>query len=251
MADDIAISIVSHEQAALVAQLLDDLRRHKPSGVEVLLTLNTAEAPSFDFASFPFRVTVIRNAAPKGFGENHNAAFARAQAAFFCVLNPDIRLSADPFPALVAEMRDAAVGAVAPLMLGPGDAVEDSARPFPTLAGLIRKALGLQPRRYYAVGETSISPDWLAGMFLLLKRDAFAKVGGFDPGYHLYYEDVDLCTRLRLAGYDVRLVPKAQAIHHARRRSRGNVRYAYWHLRSMARYLLSDSRRRLRQGPAR
>jgi len=246
VSDDISVSVVSHGQAALVALLLEDLRRHKPSGIEVLLTLNTEEALPLDPASFPFPLTTIRNPAPRGFGSNHNSAFARARGAFFCVLNPDIRLPRDPFPALVAELQDASVGAAAPLILDPAGAVEDSARPFPTLFSLARKALGLEPRRYYEIGEKSISPDWVAGMFVLLRREVFASVGRFDEGYRLYYEDVDLCARLRLAGYDVRLVPGATAIHHARRQSRADPRYALWHLRSMSRYLASDLRRRLR-----
>ena len=251
MNDDISVSVVSHGQAALVAQLLEDLRRHKPSGIEILLTLNTEEALPFDPASFPFPLTTIRNPAPRGFGSNHNSAFARARGAFFCVLNPDIRLTRDPFPALVGELRDASVGAAAPLILDPAGGVEASARPFPTLFSLARKALGLEPQRYYEIGKKSISPDWVAGMFVMLRREVFAAVGGFDTGYHLYYEDVDLCARLRLAGYDVRLVPAASAFHHARRQSRSDLRFALWHLRSMSRFLASDLRRRLRGGAPR
>jgi GT2 family glycosyltransferase len=251
MTDEISVSVVSHGQAALVARLLEDLRRHKPSGIEILMTLNKEEALPFDPASFPFPLTTIRNPAPRGFGSNHNSAFARARGAFFCVLNPDIRLTRDPFPPLVAELQEASVGAAAPLILDPAGAVEDSARPFPTLFSLARKALGFEPRRYYEIGEKSISPDWVAGMFVLLRREVFASVGRFDEGYRLYYEDVDLCARLRLAGYDVRLVPGATAVHHARRQSRADIGYAYWHLRSMTRYLLSDPRRRLRNSAAR
>src|SRR5262245_998486 len=199
--DEISLSVVSHGQAALVAQLLDDLRRHKPSGIEVILTLNVAETLPFDPSSFPFPVRTIRNAAPQGFAANQNAAFAVARGRFFCVLNPDIRLETDPFPALAEELQKSVVGVAAPLIVDSTGAIEDSARPFPTLPSLLCKALGLQPRRYYEIGDASISPDWVAGMFMLLRRDVFAGVGGFDPRYHLYYEDVDLCARLRLAGY--------------------------------------------------
>src|SRR5882672_11126428 len=215
--DDISVSVVSHGQAALVAQLLEDLRRHKPSGIEILLTLNTEEALPFDPASFPFPLTTIRNPAPRGFGSNHNSAFARARGAFFCVLNPDIRLTRDPFPALVGELRDASVGAAAPLILDPAGGVEASARPFPTLFSLARKALGLEPQRYYEIGKKSISPDWVAGMFVMLRREVFAAVGGFDTGYHLDYEDVDLCARLGLAG---RTGPRLRSKGGSRCRSR-------------------------------
>ena len=242
--DLISVSIVSHGHAELAARLFDDLRAHKPKGIEVILTLNIEEALPFDPDSFPFPVKTIRNAIPRGFAANHNAAFKLSRGSFFCVLNPDIRVTADPFSALVRELRNPAVGAAAPLIVDSDGAIEDSARPFPTLSSLIGKALGVQPRRYYEVGEESISPDWVGGMFMLLRRDAFAAVGGFDPRYHLYYEDVDLCARLRLAGYDIRLVPSVSAVHLARRQSRRDVRYLVWHLRSMIRYILSHRLRK-------
>src|ERR1700704_5251820 len=249
--DLISVSIVSHGHAGLAAQLFDDLRAHKPTGIEVLLTLNIEEALPFDPDSFPFSVKTIRNASPQGFAANHNAAFKLAHGNFFCVLNPDIRVTADPFLALVRELRDPAVGAVAPLILGPDGGIEDSARPFPTLSSLVCKALGAEPKRYYEIGEESISPDWIGGMFMLLRSDAFAGVAGFDARYHLYYEDVDLCARLRLAGYDIRLVPSASVVHLARRQSRRNMRYLLWHLRSMIRYVLSGTRRKVQKAVAR
>jgi len=247
----ISISIVSHGHAELLASLLDDLRRHRPTGIEVLLTLNIEEALPFDPDQFPFRVKQIRNERPRGFAANHNAALKLARGGFFCILNPDIRMTADPFSALTEELRNPSVGAVAPLILGPNQAIEDSARPFPTPLSLLCKALGIAPQRYYEVGDQSISPDWIAGMFMLLRRDTFAAVDGFDVGYRLYYEDVDLCTRLRLRGYDVRLVPRVSVVHFARRQSRRDVRYFFWHLRSMVRYLLSRTRRQLRKKRAR
>jgi N-acetylglucosaminyl-diphospho-decaprenol L-rhamnosyltransferase len=247
MHDLVSVSVVSHGQAGLIVHLLDDLRLHTPSGIEVILTINVEEALPFDPDSFPFPVRTIRNASPRGFGANHNAAFATAKGKLFCVLNPDHRLTADPFPALADELVNLAVGVAAPLILDSSGSIEDSARPFPTLASLIRKSLGLRPLRYYAIGESSISPDWVAGMFIVLRREVFAAVGGFDTGYHLYYEDVDLCSRLRLAGYDVRLVPKATAVHHARRQSHRDIRYSLWHLRSIARYLLSGMRRKIQR----
>jgi GT2 family glycosyltransferase len=247
----ISVSIVSHGHALLAAQLLDDLRVHKPTGLEVILTLNIEETLPFDPDSFPFPVKMIRNASPRGFASNHNAAFKLAAGDFFCVLNPDIRLNSDPFLALVGELESRTVGAVAPLILDAVGAIEDSARPFPTLSSLICKALGAQPKRYYEIGDRSLSPDWVGGMFMLFRRDAFSAVSGFDPRYHLYYEDVDLCARLRLAGYDIRLVPSATAVHLARRQSRRDIRYLAWHLRSVIRYFLSGTRRKVEKAVAR
>jgi GT2 family glycosyltransferase len=67
----------------------------------------------------------------------------------------------------------------------------------------------------------------------------FAALGGFDERYFMYYEDVDLCARVREAGLDVRLDPAARAVHAAQRDSHRRPRYLAWHLRSMLRFWTS------------
>ena len=79
-------------------------------------------------------------------------------------------------------------------------------------------------------------PDWAAGMFMLFRSDAFRRVNGFDENYHLYYEDVDICARLRAAGLCVVVDPRAQVVHFGGRRSHREMRYLRWHLASMMRF---------------
>ena len=75
-------------------------------------------------------------------------------------------------------------------------------------------------------------------MFMIFRSDVFREIGGFDEKFFLYYEDVDICWRLRQKGYEIKLIPSVEVIHDARRESRKNWRYARWHLASMARYLI-------------
>lgn len=96
----LSISVVSHAQGVLVSQLLADIGKHCDLPLEVVLTLNVPEPFSPTPSDYGFPIKVISNAEPKGFGSNHNAAFKHAQGEFFCVINPDIRLNGDPFPAL-------------------------------------------------------------------------------------------------------------------------------------------------------
>jgi hypothetical protein len=76
--------------------------------------------------------------------------------------------------------------------------------------------------------------DWFSASFLLLPAAAYREVGGFDEGFHMYCEDVDLCLRLRLAGYRLECV-EASATHHAQRASLRSWRPLAWHLASLAR----------------
>lgn len=246
----ISVSLVSHGQAELVSNLLDDLVRHRPLEIEVILTLNVEEPLPFEIGSYPFFLKLIRNTSPKGFAANHNAAFDFARGKFFCVLNPDVRLIEDPFQALVDELSDPRVGVVAPLIVGPNGDIEDSARRFPTPMALLRKVVRSDIQLDYIAPECPFSPDWIAGIFMLFRRDVFREIDGFDQRYFLYYEDAELCARLRLAGYDIRVNPGVRAVHNAQRRSHRDLVYLSWHMRSVLRFFLSKSYREImrRQG---
>jgi GT2 family glycosyltransferase len=231
----LCLSIVSHGHARLVADLLGDLAR-VASRFRVVLTLNVPETLAFDPAALAFPLQITRNARPRGFGANHNAAFAACGGAeYFAVLNPDLRLAEDPFPPLLARFADPEVAAVAPLVVAPDGSVEDSARPFPTPWSILRKAAGERMARR-SPPAAPFRPDWIAGMFMLFRREAFGQAGGFDERYFLYYEDVDLCARLAKSGLHVEVQPSAKVVHDARRTSHHDLRHMLWHLSSMTRF---------------
>lgn len=233
----ISISIVSHRQADLLQPLLEDIDRCcKAYPLEVLLTLNLPETLPFSAGDFSFPVSVHTNAVPQGFGENHNRAFARSSGQYFCVMNPDIRLDDEVFAALVACLQDAKVGVAAPVVVGVNGAIEDSARHFPTPLKILCKALGGCQGSDYSVLDKPVFPEWVAGMFMLFRREVFERLGGFDERYFLYYEDVDLCARLRLQGYAVAVCPAVRVVHHAQRTSHRSFRYMRLHLTSMLRF---------------
>lgn len=234
----ITVSVVSHGQGDLVAVLLGDLARcHDVAAV--ILTQNIPEPEIQCPDEIMERIQVIRNVSPLGFAANHNAAFQRCATPFFCILNPDIRLPEDPFSSLLDCFADSRVALAAPAVTNNLGEIEDSARAFPTPLGLFMKIIGVTDGRLvYRLGDQPQRPDWIAGMFLLVRSEVFHSVGGFDAGFHLYYEDVDLCARLRKMGHDLLLCPSTHVIHDARRSSRRNLRYFLWHLSSMSRYFL-------------
>jgi len=233
----VTASIVSHGHGAMVADLVADLRRCDEVK-RIIVTLNVPEEWSFPEDAC---VDLRRNAKPHGYGRNQNQALHGVDTPFVCVLNPDVRLSKNPFPALLAAMEDHRLAACAPVVTTPEGSPEDSARKFPTLPDLLGKSLGLHDGTYATPSEAR-NPDWLAGMFLLVRASAWREVGGFDARYHLYYEDVDLCWRLRHRGYALRQVQDVSVVHSARRASRRDWNHARWHLASMARFLARSAR---------
>ncbi len=240
MAKLISISVVSHGQAGLVNNLLQDIELYcQGISIEVIFTLNIEEQLLFTADNFSFPIKIIKNDNPLGFGANHNQAFRNASGQFYCVLNPDICFNINPFSILIDELNDKGIGVVAPLVLSPDNLVEDSARQFPTPFKILCKALRQCKGSDYIINEYPIYPDWVGGMFMLLPRKIFAQLTGFDERYFLYYEDVDLCARLRLLGYEIVLCPQAKVFHYAQRNSHANFKYFAWHVRSMMRFFVS------------
>lgn len=238
----IHVSVVSHGQGHLVHQLFDDLKSIDVADfIHVTLTLNLNEVLPFNTQTYPFHIDVIINSVSKGFAANHNAAFFLHQkdSSFFCIVNPDIRVYSNPFPALIDCLKKSEVGLAAPLVIDNNGGVEDSARVFPTPFKILCKAFGRCKGSDYAVMDENIFPDWVGGMFMLFKREIFEELNGFDERYFLYYEDVDLCARLRLMGSELVLCPVAQVVHNAQRSSHRSLKYLNWHIASMLRFFCS------------
>jgi N-acetylglucosaminyl-diphospho-decaprenol L-rhamnosyltransferase len=99
---------------------------------------------------------------------------------------------------------------------------------------LLRRALGDR-------APAGADYDWLAGMFLLVRSDAFRASGGFDERYFMYSEDAELCLRLQLRGGRIRQVPAARVVHAAQRASRRSWQHFRWHVTSLLRYWSSGT----------
>lgn len=242
----ISISVIVHRQAALAQKLLQDLDRFRETRLEVLVTVNVPEPISFSADDFHFPLTLMHNRRRKGFGANHNAASRHARGDFWCIANPDIRLQTNPFPLLMQSMTAHDTAVAAPFIVDGRGCLEDNVRRYPTPAGILAKAVGKKTGNAYAHRTEPFRAEWVAGMFMLFKPDIYRAMGGFDEKYHLYYEDVDLCARLRLAGYTIRVCPAVSVVHDARRESHRNPRYMKWHLQSMIRFFLSRTYRQVR-----
>lgn len=240
----VSVSVVSHRQAALVHDLLRDVGRVVAVPLEILVTVNVPETPPLKVQDFTLPIRILENSVPRGFGANHNAAFRHARGRYFCIVNPDIRLNRDPLPALTTCLDDARVGVVGPVVRNARGELETSFRRFPTPLFILRKALlGPPPGIDYPLDAQPLAPDWIGGMFMTFRRETFAEIGGFDERYFLYYEDVDICARLRARGYDIRVLPSTEVLHEARRDSHRRLRYLGWHLRSMLRFWFSEAYR--------
>jgi GT2 family glycosyltransferase len=244
MPQDVSVSVVVHQQTELLNSLLDDLERLPGTIKEIIITFNVPEKRQFIEFNYDLPISVITNTTPKGFGANHNFASTRCQGDYFCVINPDIRFRSDPFTELLKPFKNKQIALTAPLIFNPLGKTEDNLRRFPTPLSIAAKLVKRWPKIEYHRRTNPFFVDWAAGMFMLFRTQSFRRMGGFDERYHLYYEDVDICARLNIAGFRIVACPAVSVIHNARRESHQNLRYMKWHLQSMLRFFLSRTYRR-------
>ncbi len=229
----LTISLVSHAHGVMINGLIESLLKFNE--VEnIIVTLNIPEDINLPNSS---KITIIRNIKPFGFGQNHNNAYKLSKSNFFCVLNPDITILDNPFPLLIKELTSHNASLIAPLIVCPSGLPEDSVRYFPSILTLLKKLIFSSKGNIVLNNlNTTYSPDWIAGMFMLFKKDSFQKINGFDEGFFLYYEDVDLCVRLWNENLKIIVTNKVSVIHDAQRASRTNFTHFGWHLLSIIRY---------------
>jgi GT2 family glycosyltransferase len=160
-----------------------------------------------------------------GFASGVNAGWRAGSAPYVLLLNPDARIDGPSIDALVRALEeDPAIGAVAPLIVDADGSLDYSQRRFPRLRSTYAQAIFLH--RFFPTASWSDelirneqayasrgNPDWVSGACMLLRRTALEELGGLDEGFFMYSEDVDLCRRLRSAGYELLFEPAAVVQH--------------------------------------
>ena len=185
---------------------------------------------------FAPHLRLLRNNSNVGFARGINQGLAATAAPYVLIMNPDCRLMAGAMATLRGVLDAHPQCAIAgPRILNPDGSVQGSARGDPDmLTGLfgrttmLRRIVPFLPiaKRNIVVdgairsGQKSVVVDWVSGACMLARRDALDAVRGFDERFFLYWEDADLCRRLRARGDHVRYVPGAAAIHRVGQSSR-------------------------------
>lgn len=193
--------------------------------LEVIVVDNASGDGSADAVAERFPATrLVRNAENVGFARASNQGLALARAPYVLLLNSDAEVRPGAVEAMVALLEARPhVAAVGPRTVSGDGAVQVSfgppLRPVHEWRQrrLVRGVRARRPaalRRAAALAGVEREPAWLSGSCLLARRDALAAMGGFDEDFFLYEEDVDLCHRLRRAGWTLVFTPAAEVVHH-------------------------------------
>jgi hypothetical protein len=211
----IGVAIVSYNTAPLLRRCLESVVHHTPGPVLVVDNRSTDGSAELVRREFP-SVRVRAEAENRGYGAAANLAVGELGTRYVLLLNADTELTPGTVETLAAYLDDHPTAAMAgPRIVTVTGRYEPSVYRFPTPMPLllyesgVGRMLGLGRRSEWRPRRV----DWVLGAVLAIRREAFEAVGGFDEAYFLYQEEVDLCYRLRAAGWEIHYAPVATVLH--------------------------------------
>jgi GT2 family glycosyltransferase len=249
----VSAGVISHGHAGELVQSLPALA---PQVDELLVVANI---PGSIPVELPEGVRVLENPHPLSFAANANLGAAETEHELVLIANPDAVAEPDAVAILRTFMEDhPRTGVAGPKMLYSDGTWQASRRAFPTVGATIVRRTPLRllfpplrwQRRHYLLDEPRDEPapaDTMLGAFLLLRRTMLDEIGGWDAGYRMYCEDIDLNYRAAKAGWERWYVPAA-VVHPeyaAVVDKRFLTRHTLWHARAMARFLRKHPERLL------
>ncbi|RJP74068.1 MAG: glycosyltransferase [Candidatus Zixiibacteriota bacterium] len=225
---DITVVIVSYNVRSFLDHCLQSVRLASAGlAVQTIVVDNASADDSAAMVAQRYPdVTLIANRENVGFGRANNQAFELARGEAVLVLNPDAFVQEDTLRRLLERLQASPeAGAVGPKIIKPDGRFEPrSKRGFPTpwvafsyLSGLA--ALFPRNPRFSHYLLTHLDPDRehevdaLSGCCMMVRRDLLQRLGGFDPDFFMYGEDLDLCYRIHQQGYRIIYSPATRIVH--------------------------------------
>lgn len=219
---DLRVVVVTYSPGPCLATFLSSLAETTTVPYTVVLADNGSVDGVPAAAAGP-EVRLLETGGNLGYGRAANLGARGATGEWVVVANPDVEWEPGALDELLAAgVRWPSAGCLGPAIRTPGGQLYPSARAQPTLGRGTGHALfgwwwpsNPWTRSYRAEAGTPREGDtgWLSGSVMLLRRKAFESVGGFDPSYFMYCEDMDLCRRLAEAGWSSVYVPSAVVTH--------------------------------------
>jgi N-acetylglucosaminyl-diphospho-decaprenol L-rhamnosyltransferase len=223
-ADEIAVVTVTYNSSSEIGPFLDSIRRDDAALLVVVADNDSADAAVTREISSLASARFLATGGNRGYGAAVNAAVAAlpASVAYVLISNPDVIIGGGAIERLSAHLREHPdVGSVGPRVTNPDGSIYPSARNVPSLRDGIGHALfgHVWPRnpwtaRYraeYAIGERDVG--WLSGSCVMVRREVFTRIDGFDEAYFMYFEDVDLGYRIAKSGWRNVYLPTASVVH--------------------------------------
>lgn len=226
---DLSIIIVNYNVKEFILSLLESIRKALAEiPAEIIIVDNNSDDGSVELLRERHPdVNLIVNEKNIGFGAANNLALSRAKGKFLLLINPDTIVREDTFSRMISFFETHADAGIAGCkVLNPDGSLQLACRRgFPGPWTSFTKVMGLSrlfPKskifaRYnltYLDENRTYEVDAVSGAFLMMRREVFETIGGFDPQFFMYGEDLDLCYRSQKAGFKVYYVHNTEIIHY-------------------------------------
>ncbi len=250
---DVSIIIISTNEAHELEYCIDSLkRRDGKTDVEIIIFDNASSDSTTELVKERLsEARLIVNETKTGFASNNNRGIEMSRGRYILLLNPDTIISPETFSVMVDFMdRNSDVGAAACKLVNPDGTIQHTCRRFPTPGAVFFRWAGVEKffpnsrilSSYLMKNEDHdrlIETDWLLGAFLMLPRKIIDEVGLLDTRFDpLYYEDIDLCYRIKKQGYRICYYPETSIVHLYNRESAESIfnKMTYIHFRNIIRF---------------
>jgi N-acetylglucosaminyl-diphospho-decaprenol L-rhamnosyltransferase len=223
---DLSVVVLNWNVRDLLGRCLASLRADRYA-LEIIVVDNASHDDSVAMVREKYpQVTLIANVENRGFTGGNNQGIEVSHGRYVMVLNPDTEVLGDAIDRVVDYLdRQLDVGALGPQLLNPDRSVQSSRRRFPTLTTAFFESTwlqGLAPRgllaHYYmddVAPDHTHEVDWLNGACTVFRREALDRVGVYDAqNFFMYSEELDLCRRVKEAGWKIVYLPGAQVVHY-------------------------------------
>lgn len=226
---DLSIIIVNYNVKVFLQNLLDSISKASSAlKTEIIIVDNASDDGSVEFLREKYpHVTLIENKSNLGFGKANNIGLKAATGKFILLLNPDTIVAEGTFVKMIEFFNTTPESGLAGCkILNPDGTLQlPCRRSFPGPWTSFTKVTGLStlfPKskifaRYnltYLDENQTYEVDAISGSFMMMRKEVYDKVGGFDEQFFMYGEDLDLCYRIQKAGYKVYYVHSTQIIHY-------------------------------------
>lgn len=246
---NVFVFVVSHAHGKLLNSI-DTLSHLNNDGLlKVYIKNNIIDCELLTYTE-KNRIPVFNEAYGLGFGGNNNYIYKKLKHAggitnqdYIVILNPDIAVEVSVLKDLVFQMQHDDIQIASINLFRDKNFIfyDNSVRNFPTLKDFIFSYVMNKNRTIIDKSKISepLQIDWAAGSFIAIRADLYEDLKGFDEGYFMYCEDIDLCYRAHMLGKTMMYYPQYKAIHYAAHANRKIFsRHFCWHCKSIARFLL-------------
>lgn len=213
------VIVVTYNSAAVIEGLLDSIPDALAGGHASVAVVDNASSDDTAHVVAARTDCVLVPAPNLGYAAGVNRGVTQlAGSGPILVTNPDVRLAPGSVAQMLTELSRPGVGIVVPRLHDPDGTVARSLRREPTVARSLGAGDSRHPRLSEIVNEpeayeTAHDIEWATGAVMLVARECFDRLGGFDESFFMYSEETDFCLRAQDAGWSVRFTPAAEAMH--------------------------------------